>query len=116
MSMPRAAASFLTSCSDSSKGWRGRRPTLNWRSEARARACGSMSRLACAGCGAEDQIFTMVQPAITSAASEVLAGLVDRRGFRRSSRSVDAAPDGDGWLHEIKYDGYRMHARLDRGA
>jgi ATP-dependent DNA ligase len=29
---------------------------------------------------------------------------------------VDAAPDGDDWLHEIKYDGYRMHARLDRGA
>src|SRR5271167_3200370 len=29
---------------------------------------------------------------------------------------VDAAPDGDQWLHEIKYDGYRMHARLDCGA
>jgi DNA ligase D-like protein (predicted ligase) len=29
---------------------------------------------------------------------------------------VDAAPDGPDWLHEIKYDGYRMHARLDRGA
>src|SRR5580693_6356732 len=29
---------------------------------------------------------------------------------------VDAAPDGDQWLHEIKYDGYRLHARLDRGA
>jgi ATP-dependent DNA ligase len=29
---------------------------------------------------------------------------------------VDAAPEGDQWLHEIKYDGYRMHARLDRGA
>src|SRR5271167_3609129 len=29
---------------------------------------------------------------------------------------VDAAPDGSDWLHEIKYDGYRMHARLDRGA
>ena len=28
---------------------------------------------------------------------------------------VDAAPAGDQWLHEIKYDGYRMHARLDRG-
>jgi len=28
---------------------------------------------------------------------------------------VDAVPDGDGWLHEIKYDGFRMHARLDRG-
>src|SRR6516165_5386893 len=29
---------------------------------------------------------------------------------------VETAPDGDNWLHEIKYDGYRMHARLDRGA
>jgi ATP-dependent DNA ligase len=28
---------------------------------------------------------------------------------------VDAAPDGDQWLHEIKFDGFRMHARLDRG-
>jgi ATP-dependent DNA ligase len=29
---------------------------------------------------------------------------------------VKEAPDGSGWLHEIKFDGYRMHARLDRGA
>src|ERR1700738_1628514 len=29
---------------------------------------------------------------------------------------VDAAPEGDQWIHEIKYDGYRMHARLDGGA
>ena len=29
---------------------------------------------------------------------------------------VDAAPDGDGWLHELKYDGYRMMARFDRGS
>src|SRR5215831_20272169 len=29
---------------------------------------------------------------------------------------VDQAPDGPGWLHEIKFDGYRMHARLDHGA
>jgi DNA ligase D-like protein (predicted ligase) len=28
---------------------------------------------------------------------------------------VDVPPDGSEWLHEIKYDGYRMHARLDRG-
>jgi ATP-dependent DNA ligase len=26
------------------------------------------------------------------------------------------APEGPEWLHEIKFDGYRMHARLDRGA
>jgi bifunctional non-homologous end joining protein LigD len=31
------------------------------------------------------------------------------------TRVVDQAPAGDEWLHEIKYDGYRMHARLDRG-
>jgi len=26
---------------------------------------------------------------------------------------VKAAPDGPEWLHEIKFDGYRMHARLE---
>jgi ATP-dependent DNA ligase len=29
------------------------------------------------------------------------------------TRLVDEAPAGEGWLHEIKYDGYRMHARID---
>src|ERR1700720_2190097 len=29
---------------------------------------------------------------------------------------VDQAPDGTDWLHEIKFDGYRMPARRDRGA
>ncbi len=29
---------------------------------------------------------------------------------------VDTASDGDEWLHEIKFDGYRMMARLDHGA
>jgi DNA ligase D-like protein (predicted ligase) len=28
---------------------------------------------------------------------------------------VDKAPDGPDWLHEIKFDGYRMHARLGAG-
>jgi bifunctional non-homologous end joining protein LigD len=28
---------------------------------------------------------------------------------------VEAAPDSDDWLHEIKFEGYRMHERLDRG-
>ena len=31
------------------------------------------------------------------------------------TRLVDEAPAGNGWLHEIKYDGYRMHALLDGG-
>jgi hypothetical protein len=29
---------------------------------------------------------------------------------------VKTAPDGPDWLHEIKFDGYRMHARLHRPA
>jgi hypothetical protein len=32
------------------------------------------------------------------------------------TKLVDQPPDGPEWLHEIKFDGYRMHARLDRGA
>ena len=87
MSMPRAAASFLTSCLDSSTKWRGRAPTLNWRREARAKAFGSMSRLACAACGAEDQIATVVQPANASNATEALAGLVERVTFHENGFS-----------------------------
>ncbi|HEY6079601.1 MAG TPA: DNA ligase D [Polyangiaceae bacterium] len=28
---------------------------------------------------------------------------------------VDSAPAGDDWIHEIKFDGYRVHARLEQG-
>ena len=28
------------------------------------------------------------------------------------TQAVDTPPAGDGWLHEIKFDGYRMHARI----
>jgi DNA ligase D-like protein (predicted ligase) len=31
------------------------------------------------------------------------------------AKLVEKAPDGPDWLHEIKLDGYRMHARLDAG-
>ena len=31
----------------------------------------------------------------------------------QSTRLADEAPEGADWLHEIKYDGYRMHARID---
>src|SRR5712671_1930616 len=30
------------------------------------------------------------------------------------TKLVDQPPGGPEWLHEIKFDGYRMHARLDR--
>jgi DNA ligase D-like protein (predicted ligase) len=31
------------------------------------------------------------------------------------AKLVEKAPDGPDWLHEIKFDGYRMHALLDSG-
>jgi bifunctional non-homologous end joining protein LigD len=31
------------------------------------------------------------------------------------TRLVTEAPSGDEWAHELKFDGYRMHARLDHG-
>jgi ATP-dependent DNA ligase len=32
------------------------------------------------------------------------------------TKLVDQPPEGLEWLHELKFDGYRMHAQLDRGA
>ena len=29
------------------------------------------------------------------------------------TRLAEEAPQGTDWLHEIKYDGYRMHARIE---
>jgi bifunctional non-homologous end joining protein LigD len=31
------------------------------------------------------------------------------------TKLVEEPPEGSDWLHDIKFDGYRMHARLDRG-
>ena len=31
------------------------------------------------------------------------------------TKLTDTPQDGSGWLQEIKYDGYRLHARLDHG-
>jgi ATP-dependent DNA ligase len=36
--------------------------------------------------------------------------------FAAAHQLVDATPEGDNWLHDIKFDGCRMHAQLDRGA
>src|SRR5205814_2563839 len=32
------------------------------------------------------------------------------------TKLVEQPPDEPEWLHELKFDGYRMHARLDRGS
>ena len=46
----------------------------------------------------------------------VIAAALPRWIRPQLTQLVDEAPDGEQWLHEIKCDGYRMHARLDRGA
>jgi bifunctional non-homologous end joining protein LigD len=37
-------------------------------------------------------------------------------GEAATTKLVNDPPEGSEWLHEIKFDGYRMHARLDRGS
>ena len=34
---------------------------------------------------------------------------------RQQIEAGDGSPDGDDWAHEIKLDGYRMHARIEAG-
>jgi DNA ligase D-like protein (predicted ligase) len=46
----------------------------------------------------------------------VTAATLSRWVRPQLTQLVDEAPEGDQWLHEIKFDGYRMHAGLDRGA
>jgi bifunctional non-homologous end joining protein LigD len=31
-------------------------------------------------------------------------------------RLVDRPPSGDGWVHEIKFDGYRLQLQVSKGA
>ena len=43
----------------------------------------------------------------------IIIDIETRRGFPRSSRirrasPADHLPSGDGWIHEIKHDGYRL--------
>ena len=58
-----------------------------------------MSRLACAACGAEDQIATVVLPAGTNAATEALAGLVERVTFHNEENGF--------WVLRVKARGQR---------
>jgi bifunctional non-homologous end joining protein LigD len=47
------------------------------------------------------------------------AGIFDAplSGFKRRqfAKLVTEASEGERWAHELKFDGYRMHARIDRG-
>jgi bifunctional non-homologous end joining protein LigD len=42
-------------------------------------------------------------------------GKLERAPEPELATLVDAAPDGDGWVHELKFDGYRVLVRIERG-
>lgn len=42
-------------------------------------------------------------------------GRLPERPMPQLASAATAAPAGDEWLHEIKYDGYRLMARIERG-
>jgi bifunctional non-homologous end joining protein LigD len=46
---------------------------------------------------------------------QAIAGLMPRFIQPELATLVKAIPPGDDWLHEMKYDGYRMLCKLDRG-
>jgi bifunctional non-homologous end joining protein LigD len=61
----------------------------------------------------------------STAAGMSLTELLEHPGVRRArlpksqkvelATLVEAAPPGDDWVHEIKFDGYRMLCRIDKG-
>lgn len=53
----------------------------------------------------------MVRPRKNVEAADPLPNWVEPQ----LTQLVESPPAGDGWAHEIKYDGYRIHIRLDHG-
>lgn len=55
-----------------------------------------------------------VKPAATKGKSRRASKLPERIDVQLATLAQEA-PEGDDWLHEIKFDGYRMVARIDKG-
>ena len=55
------------------------------------------------------------RPSRSKAAKSGLGARCRTSCRRRSRRCATVAPGGSGWVHEIKFDGYRIQARLDHG-
>lgn len=63
--------------------------------------------------GAGDPPDTTTAPRLADGA---LAGPMPLDAPFQLAALVDEAPEGETWIHEIKYDGYRLRVALDRGA
>ena len=57
------------------------------------------------------------EPAVRAGKTAKQEGRGDARTSSRpsSARSVDRPPSGEGWCHEIKFDGYRVQLRVEDG-
>jgi bifunctional non-homologous end joining protein LigD len=58
---------------------------------------------------------TPPKPAKKSAPAGARKRAMPDRVIPQLASPADSAPDGSEWLHEIKYDGYRLLARIERG-
>lgn len=62
--------------------------------------------------------FTLPEPEVPDFAPPEAAGVaapLPKAASPQLPSAVDAPPEGAGWLHEIKYDGYRTLARVEGG-
>jgi bifunctional non-homologous end joining protein LigD len=108
----------------------------NGRKTAGKRAAATSARRKRAANAASDEVATKPRGAVKATSKAKVRGksgldsaslqkLLEHPNVRRArlpqsqtvelATLVDAAPPGDDWLHEIKFDGYRMICRLDEG-
>ncbi|AYV48813.1 DNA ligase D [Caulobacter flavus] len=63
----------------------------------------------------ETRSFAPARPASKTAAAKAKPAAMPRFVEPQLCKSVDRPPQGEGWAHEIKFDGYRLQLRVEDG-
>lgn len=63
----------------------------------------------------ETRSFAPAKPASKTAAAKAKPAAMPRFVEPQLCKSVDRPPQGEGWAHEIKFDGYRLQLRVEDG-
>jgi bifunctional non-homologous end joining protein LigD len=100
------------------KGWKGRRPSGPARPKQPTKAAKAARRTA-AGKSSPRKSSRSGRRVDWRARAQALDGARPLRGGTAIDPQLatlrEAPPAGDGWLHELKWDGYRLLARIDGG-